>query len=454
MAFMNSSFGAWKPLDADGLIVKMRRHDLLYLCGFTAILGCAAYYRGGFLEFELNYVLLGLGLLTGVYWIVSPGDSSVPAMDRRLSWSLITVLFYVAFQLVPLPVWLLQILSPARAEHLKALDRVVPVTWGSLSVMPGATMAHLFRLAAYALVLVTACRIATHHRSQPWVTAFPILVVGSLEALLGLLQYLAGTGKSRLAQGTYPNHSHFADLLDLILPFAIMGAIALARRESRSASTLLSTALMAIAAVIMFLAIVCTLSGSGFISCLAGLMFMAIIGTNRTMGTGLRWGTIAAVIVLTGVAFFLLPLDPVVERFAGEARLEEGSRPSLWGDALKVVRVYPIFGSGLGTFEEALYQHSTVLHDLVIDYAHNDYLQLLVELGSAGFLIGCALAAAVVQTVLRRALRDSRPENRAHAIAATAALAAFAIHCFYNFNFYAPANALTAAYIAGISLYD
>ncbi len=41
---------------------------------------------------------------------------------------------------------------------------------------------------------------------------------------------------------------------------------------------------------------------------------------------------------------------------------------------------------------------------LTDDFAHNDYLQLLAELGLVGFAIGAALAFSVVRTAVRNAV--------------------------------------------------
>ena len=165
---------------------------------------------------------------------------------------------------------------------------------------------------------------------------------------------------------------------------------------------------------------------------------------------GIQWTAAGAVVLATVLAFVLIPPDPVVERFAGEMEIGEGSRPALWAETLKILPDYPVFGCGLGAYESALYRKSDIMHDRLIDYAHNDYLQLLVELGAAGFVIGLVLLVAVIGPALRAALRDPSSEEGALAVACVGAMAAFLIHCTYNFNFYAPANALCAAMVAAM----
>src|ERR1019366_343 len=86
------------------------------------------------------------------------------------------------------------------------------------------------------------------------------------------------------------------------------------------------------------------------------------------------------------------------------------------------------------------------------DFAHNDYLQLLAELGLVGFAIGAALAFSVLRMALRRAVKSSDPEARYFAVACVGALSAIALHSLADFNLYIPANAMLLAWIAGMAV--
>ena len=88
---------------------------------------------------------------------------------------------------------------------------------------------------------------------------------------------------------------------------------------------------------------------------------------------------------------------------------------------------------------------------LTDDFAHNDYLQLLAELGWVGFAIGATLAFSVVRMAVQRAVRSADPEARYFALACAGALAAILVHSFADFNFYIPANAMLLAWIAGMT---
>ncbi len=80
-----------------------------------------------------------------------------------------------------------------------------------------------------------------------------------------------------------------------------------------------------------------------------------------------------------------------------------------------------------------------------VDYAHNDYLQYLAELG----LIGFALALGVMGRCL---YWMGRGLDRSRLVAgACGAVAAMGMHSMVDFNLYIPANALVLAWILGMA---
>ena len=84
-------------------------------------------------------------------------------------------------------------------------------------------------------------------------------------------------------------------------------------------------------------------------------------------------------------------------------------------------------------------------------FVHDDYLQMLLELGLPGFLGLCAISAAPLLLVWRTASRagiDSR--LRSMLIALFAALASMAIHAFVDFPFYVPVCILIYSTALGV----
>jgi O-antigen ligase len=110
-------------------------------------------------------------------------------------------------------------------------------------------------------------------------------------------------------------------------------------------------------------------------------------------------------------------------------------------DCLKMFARHPLMGWGAGVFQEVYPSFRSFSTNLVVNAAHNDYLQLLVEYGLAGVAISvCFLWFAFRRfALLRLNWRDSWP----HAVSFAALLGTVGIlvHSLTDFNLQVPANA-------------
>jgi hypothetical protein len=105
----------------------------------------------------------------------------------------------------------------------------------------------------------------------------------------------------------------------------------------------------------------------------------------------------------------------------------------------------------LGGYETAFLRFK-VTHPLVTDdFAHNDYLQVLAELGILGLSIMAALAVSMVKTAVQKAVGSADSGTRFFAVACAGAMAAILVHSLADFNLYIPANAMLLAWIAGMT---
>jgi O-antigen ligase len=116
-----------------------------------------------------------------------------------------------------------------------------------------------------------------------------------------------------------------------------------------------------------------------------------------------------------------------------------------------LVRAFPLTGCGLGTFESAFLRYKHVAPMFIVDYAHNDYLQTLAELGIVGFALGLALVWRILTRVVRLALFHQESPGWELALGLAGAIAALLLHSLTDFNLYIPANALTLAWLCGLA---
>jgi hypothetical protein len=126
----------------------------------------------------------------------------------------------------------------------------------------------------------------------------------------------------------------------------------------------------------------------------------------------------------------------------GVAQFDMGSsvaRLDLWRLAFGAIATPSIVtGSGYLSFYYLLESgRGAVGFNEVTYFAHNDYLQVLLELGMPG-LAGLLLLVALPQSLAWRAAAAPALERRLMAVALSAALGSMAIHGLVDFPFYVP----------------
>lgn len=387
------------------------------LIGLSILLGYAVLERGGVYRFDWSLCLLGLGLLVMFIGVGS---------EKRGARSLLFVLLpaYVAMQ--------------------------VP-----LSLVPAATVEHLLRVCGY----VAAFLLVRELKDQGWWAAVPLVVIAGLEAVLGLMQFY-GDQTPVNAHGTYVNRNHFAGLLEMALPFAVMYPVTVLKKAHHRYSAPALPALKACVgwsvAALILVGIIHSMSRMGFVACLGalGVMGILMVPRHKRPRVSAKYAWTCATVAVVIVMFIFLPPDQLVERFAGLASTEEVSseaRHRIWAETLEMVKAHPWLGVGMGAYESAFLKYKAVAPMSTVDFAHNDYLQLLAELGIVGF----GLVAVLLGILIRRTARLMRdlddPDRQCIGIAAAGALTAILLHSTADFNLYIPANGVVLAWIGGIT---
>ena len=124
---------------------------------------------------------------------------------------------------------------------------------------------------------------------------------------------------------------------------------------------------------------------------------------------------------------------------------DSGSRVDIWRDSLTIIKDHPQ-GIGLRSYENVfpVYNRSLISGKTVL-YAHNDYLQLLIETGWVGFLsiVGGFFIFLSKNARRIRQLDFRRDPMRFYlAVGAFSGLISMAVHSLFDFNLQIPANIL------------
>ena len=270
---------------------------------------------------------------------------------------------------------------------------------------------------------------------------------GFLVAAFALLQGLSSTTKlywvraPRLGgwiYGPYVNHNHYAGLMEMLVPIPLVFSLTRGARGPRKTMAGIAAALMA-----------CTIFLSGSRGgMLAFLVEIALLAAAVTWRQKNRKVTLAlGTFLMIGLGLVLwLGGSELSQRLASihtetRTELSGGTRFDIDRDALRMFARKPVLGWGLGTFPDVYPQFRSFHTNFFINEAHNDYLQLLVELGGLGFAAMLWLLWAVYRNAARKLKDWPEDTNGAVALAAMLGVTGILVHSFVDFNLQIPANA-------------
>jgi O-antigen ligase len=211
--------------------------------------------------------------------------------------------------------------------------------------------------------------------------------------------------------------------------------------------------LLGLAVAVMALSLLLSQSRSGP-AALALAVAGAAAAVARRSG---RWRrTIPVVMALAALGALLVIWAGAQTGLArmGDVSTEIGGRLSAWGDALRIVAAFPVFGTGLNTYGAASLLYQTTSLTAHYREAHNDYLQLAAE---GGVWLGIPILFAAWQFVrLARArfqARHATPARYWLRAGAVTALVAIALQSLVEFSLQMPGNAALFAVVAALAIY-
>lgn len=301
--------------------------------------------------------------------------------------------------------------------------------------------------------------MAARGAEKPVLKFFHFLVlVGILEALLGLTQYFLDPGwifgyqnPHGRSSGTLINRNHFAGLLEMLIPVTFGFAYIGARRYGEMARPYVYL----LGGAFMGLALLFSVSRMGIFSFLVTLLFLVIVvqlrEARRKIATALGLGLFG--LVVAGALW--IGIDVIVERYAQlleeDAVLQEG-RMIVFRDTARMIATNP-WGVGTGNYQDLFRQYQTFYPGALFDHAHNDYLETTAEWGIPiavafwGFLFFVLFRSVWAFLVVRS------PERRGILLACMGAIFSILVHSLTDFNLQIPSNAMLFFSFVGIAIH-
>ncbi|NTW88066.1 MAG: O-antigen ligase family protein [Desulfobulbaceae bacterium] len=296
------------------------------------------------------------------------------------------------------------------------------------------------------------------------------------EAIYGLIQFVNPqigilwlANPERAAHGTIIYKNQYASLLNMIWPLALASGILpyvnahkkdqgksighrLKEKVDQFSTANLQAPLMIFAAGIMILAILFSLSRGGILAMvLVALMLLIILPFSKAGKIGCL---VLFVCLIVGYGT-VLGLDTIVTRFdsldnSGAHRLTIylASLPMFWDHWLT--------GIGIGSYAllSPLYLKGFPTN-ILYDRVHNEYLELLIELGlPAAILLFGWILIGVLKLLVGLSLRQKHQEidlnRRVLGTAAFCGVAGFLIHGLADFGWRLPVNLVYCATLLAI----
>ncbi|PYX69554.1 MAG: hypothetical protein DMG78_21670 [Acidobacteria bacterium] len=294
------------------------------------------------------------------------------------------------------------------------------------------------------------CFLATQtlrRSSQARKVALILAVFGVVVAAFALLQGVAPNGKlywmrvPRLGgkiYGPYVNHNHYAGLMELLVPIPLVISLSrLAEEKIRIAA--------GVAAAIMVGTIFLSGSRGGMLAVFAELAIFGVILFRRKRSLRIALGLAAFVVVLVSLLAWLggRELTSRVGSISEEARgeISGGMRLSIYKDGIRMFGHRPVLGWGLGTFPVVYPQFRSFYTNFFVNEAHNDYVQLLAEMGSLGFGTMVWFLAVMYRHARRKTAKWPTEATGAATLACSLGVIGILLHSLVDFNLQIPANA-------------
>jgi len=364
-------------------------------------------------------------------------------------------------QVIPLPMGLLEVISPLSAEMYRL---VTPdINFAPISIDVNATREQLITGLAYVLIFALVLLLVDSIKRLRAFTLW-LIVLGVLQAVIASLSYFGGQeiyyGVSS-PQGTFANRNQLAGFLQLNLAIGI-GLLLASMSEHGSSSwrerirgwakSLLSRKVrIRIYLAIMVITLVLTRSRMGntafFASMtIAGILALLVMKRSPRPVVILLTSLVIIDIFIVSQWFGLEQLqqrfvDMKEEKVSLDIRTNTVNRLNTSMQTRVLHKDAALTGTGAGTFFVVFPAYQDIGQAGFFQHAHNDYLEFMSDTGWTGILLLAAIVIISFAAAIRAMRKRRHPLMRGMAFSSVMGIISLMIHSTTDFNFRIPANA-------------
>ena len=322
-----------------------------------------------------------------------------------------------------------------------------------LSAYPYATKIELLKAGACLLLFFLTAE-SFHTGEEGKLFVWFLVSRGVLVSLLAIVQYFTFNGKlywflvlrhGGVPFGPFVNPNHFAGFVELTDPIGLAMLFSGAVRRDKLPLLILLT-------VVPIGALVLSASRGGITIFLFEFVLLTFL-VRRPGKEGKHLLKASALALVSGFFAIWLGVGWTVERFENLTRgdISHNRRVSMLRDTWQIFRHHPWTGTGLGTLETVYPRYESYYDGLVVDHAHNDYVELLADTGLIGGVCMVGFVALLVWRGLSNLRATRNPVCRSFYGGSLVGCAGLLLHSLVDFNLHIPSNALLFFLLAAMA---
>ncbi len=289
--------------------------------------------------------------------------------------------------------------TPARGNYFPFFALTFIVLWGCFQILTGRTVNRFateratFQWMTWAALYYAGVSILQEEALAKFLRTvivwfgFAVAVEAIVQAYLspGTVFGLFPTGYHEFVMGPIVYHTHFAAIIETILPIVLF----LALSEGSRSNVFLGVSALLITAVVV------SASRGGLILVCAEVFVVLMLFRTKTPQGGRKIGSLVLALAgVTAVLILIVGVETTWARFYSEA-LTAG-RVQFAKSTLHMIAAHPLIGWGLGCWPAVYPAFATFDPGAIVNQAHCDWLQWTAE---GGVPVGLAMLSLAVWAV-------------------------------------------------------
>lgn len=371
-------------------------------------------------------------------------------------------LLYLVLQMVPLPLGIVEILSP----KLSQLNQVLNVNkFYSLSLNPYLSIKYLLVFSISFYIFFYIPRFVNNKKTLHRFV-ITIISIALIQTIFGLIIYSSGITQIFFYQkdfylnsntGFFINRNNFSFFLVIIFNLLIFylnfyqNHVMKKNTKNYLYNLIFSDfMILRISLFIIVLGIILTKSRIGNLALLGSLVTILFYEWQYRKKVTFLIKTILIIFILDiFILSFLFGSEQLIERYLASSFEGEQSRLSVFQFGISQFTEFSWFGYGMGNFE-TIFRLNFVDYQHFYDHVHNDYIEYLGELGLFGLIILIILIFLYFSNV-KHLVKSKKLSNEVQCLLLSTTASIF-IHSLFDFAMHIPTNIILVSLIYSLGL--